>query len=186
MFTFKVVNNPTLLKKCYEFRYEMMYENLHLIEENKEKIDTDIYDKYSAHFVAIDKEDNIAAYIRLIFNSHLGLPTPTHMKLSHDFQKDHNFNFAEFSRAYIDPKYRSFTTSKNIIYNLRDIMKPHLELYKIDFLYASLELNFLKFLKMIKINFQIIGEGGDFYGFRYPCVISKKGLLQEKKFKILK
>jgi N-acyl-L-homoserine lactone synthetase len=176
MFTFKIVDNKELLYDNYKFRYKIMHYELGHLKPNKNEIDIDEYDKYSIHFVALDKNKNICATIRLIINSNIEYPTPKYMNINLDLQGIHKPNFAELSRGFIDKKIRNLENSRIIIHNFIALMYPYLKSSNIHFIYAALEKKFIRLLQMINVDFNIIGNGGNFYGFRYPCITTIEGL----------
>jgi len=174
MFTFKVIKNyKDLPKEYFEFRYKIIHDELKLVKDNKNRIDSDIYDPYSIHFLAY-KEDRICATTRLIINLPFEYPTPKYMNI--DLDLNHSANFAELSRVFIDPSVRNLQNSKEIMYRFIKDIYPYLVEYEVDFIYAAMEKKFIRLLKIINIDFQIIGKKGEFYGYRYPCITTKKGL----------
>jgi N-acyl-L-homoserine lactone synthetase len=182
MFTFKIVDNKELLYEYYKFRYKIMHYELGHLKENKNEIDIDEYDKYSIHFVALDKNKNICATTRLIINSPIEYPTPKYMNINLDLKTSNGPKFAELSRVFIDKKVRNLENSKLIMYKFIAMMYPFLITSNINFIYAALEKKFIRLLHIIHIHFDIIGEGGDFYGFRYPCITTIKGLSGKNPF----
>ena len=42
--------------------------------------------------------------------------------------------------------------------------------------------NYEKIFNFLNIDFQIIGKKGEFYGYRYPCITTKKGLAGENPY----
>jgi len=174
MFSFKVIEDyKQLPAEYFMFRYKVLHDELNLIEENPALKDLDIYDKYSIHFLAY-KDSKICATTRLIVNLPFEYPTPKYMNINLDLK--HDANFAELSRGFIDKRVRNLHHSKEIMYRFIKDIYPYLVENNIDFIYASMEKKFIRFLKMINIDFKIIGQGGEFYGYRYPCLTTKKGL----------
>ena len=165
------------LKKYYQFRYKIMCEELGHIKKNKNNFDIDEYDRYSLHLMAIDKNNQIVATMRVIYNSPQNYPTLKHIKLrtSDNISKKSS---CEISRVFIDKNIRSIQNSKEIIYKLVSEVYNFSNKHDINFFYAALEENFLRFLKIIKIEFTIIGKQVEFYGLRFPCIISANKLFK--------
>src|SRR3990167_11122025 len=78
-------NNDALLNKYYQFRYHLYCEVDKLLDIQKypSKLEFDEYDKYSIHFVALDKKNEIIGVARLIKYSIFNFPTISEFKLSH-------------------------------------------------------------------------------------------------------
>ncbi len=180
MFTFKVVDNPKLMEEMFHFRYGIALESFKGYKENREKIDVDVYDKYSIHFVALDDTGKICAATRFIVNSPIGYPTENYLdfKLEKEIESNRN-KLAEISRIFISKEVRGMKNTKNIIDSFIDLIYVYIKLYQIDYIYGSLEMNFLRLLHILKINYQIIGEGAEYYGFRYPCLLRTKELIKD-------
>ncbi len=182
MFTFKVVEDyKKLPKEYFHFRYKIIHDELKLVEDDTKELDFDEYDKYSVHFIVYDTDNKICATTRMILNSDLGLPTPNHLDIEFN-EKGIEKNFAELSRVFVDKKYRSFQNTKEILLNFAFLIYQNLLLYRIDFIYASMEKNFLRFFSMINIHFQTISDPIEHYGLRYPCIISAKKLIYKNPY----
>jgi len=174
MFTFKVVEDHTKLSKEYfQFRHKIVCEKLKL-KYDENKLDHDEYDPYSIHFIAYDQNNKICATTRLIINPPFLYPTQKYLKI--DLELDKNANFSELSRVFIDKNTRNLKDTKEILYRFIKDIYYYLISYKIDFIYAAMEKNFIRYLHILNIHFQIIGKGGEYDGFRYPCLTTKKGL----------
>ena len=178
-FKFLEVNDNDLLEKVFEFRYKILIEiypeylkNLNL-EEEKEQ---DKYDPYSVHFVALDKDGEISATVRLINNSPLGYPTENYMKTDNaSFERN---KLGEMSRIFIDSKHRKLKTTKCIIHGLIKLIYIKMIELGIEYTYGSLESNFLRLLKIYKLNYVTIGEEQThkYFGLRNPCILYTKQL----------
>ena len=177
MFTFKVVNDSELMEKVFSFRYEVAHDELNRINENREKKDVDVYDRYAVHFVAFDKKGKICATTRFIVNSPIGYPTENNMQFDLDIKN--RDEFAEISRIFIAKDVRGMKTTKLIMDNFKELIYHYIKLHNIKFMYGALEPSFLKLLQVLKINYKAIGEGADYSGFRYPCILRSEDLVRD-------
>lgn len=179
-FNFIEVTDKKLLEKVFEFRYKIFLEiypkylhNLNL----KEKKEQDEYDLYSVHFAALDKNGEICATVRLIYNSPIGYPTQNYMKISNiNFDKS---KLGEMSRIFVDAKYRNIQTTRSIIDEVKKFMYIKMKQFGIEYTYGSLESNFLRLLKIYKMNYITIGQEQihKYFGLRYPCILYTKQLI---------
>jgi N-acyl-L-homoserine lactone synthetase len=179
MFTFQVVDTSELLEKTYRFRYEIAHDELDRIESNDNKIETDEYDKYSIHFVALDNDGNICATVRGIFNSPIGYPTPKNLSTKLSIYENSDKNFAELSRIFIAKDVRTIKNSSYIIKNFLKLISYYIELYDVDYIYGGLEKSFIKLLHIMKVKFHVIGEASEYYGTRYPTVLVWEELVKD-------
>ncbi|WP_373002451.1 GNAT family N-acyltransferase [Sulfurimonas sp.] len=178
-FKFLEVKDDDLLEKVFEFRYKILLDiypeylqNLNLKEEKEQ----DKYDQYSVHFVALDKHGHICATVRLIHSSPLGYPTENYMKTDNSsFQRE---KLGEMSRIFIDSKHRKLKTTKCIIHSLIKLIYIKMIQLDIEYTYGSLESNFLRLLKIYKLNYVTIGEEQKhkYFGLRHPCILYTKQL----------
>jgi len=178
-FTFLEVTNCDMLEKVFEFRYkiflEMFPEYLQTYSLANEK-EHDKYDPYSIHFAALDKDDEVCATVRLIYNSPIGYPTENGMIFDKDiFERD---KLGEMSRIFVDSKYRSIKTTKIIIQEVKKFMYTKMMKLGIEYTYGSLETNFLRLLRIYKMCYTTIGRGQKhgYFGLRYPCILYTKQL----------
>ncbi len=173
-FNFLEVTDSNLLKKVFEFRYEIFLEIYpEYLQSLKlgSKEEQDKYDRYAIHYAALDENNEICATVRLIYNSPFGYPTENYMKVDNDnFERD---KLGEISRIFIDPKYRRISTSKVIIYNFIEMIYEKMLLLGIEYTYGSLESNFLRLLRIYKFNYITIGDEQvhKYFGLRYPCIL---------------
>jgi len=176
-FTFLEVNSSDMLEKVFEFRYKILLEiypeylQKSGFSDNKEY---DKYDPYSVHFVALDNDGNICATVRLIHNSPLGYPTENSMTF--DNSMFDRAKVGEMSRIFVDVKYRNIDTTKAIIQELKKFMYTKMMKLGILYTYGSLEISFLRLLKICKMNYHTIGEKQkhEYFGLRYPSILYTK------------
>jgi N-acyl-L-homoserine lactone synthetase len=179
-FKFLEVNDNDLLEKVFEFRYQVFLDiypeyikNLNLKEEKEH----DKYDPYSIHFVALNKNGEVCATVRLIHNSPLGYPTENYMNVDNkSFDRD---KLGEMSRIFVDSKYRNIQTTKSIIQEVKKFMYIKMKQLNIDYTYGSLESTFFRLLKIYKMNYIKIGDEQihKYFGLRHPCILYTKQLL---------
>lgn len=178
-FTFLEVEDSDLLEKVFAFRYKILlqiypeYIEASNLLNNKEY---DKYDTYSVHFAAIDRDGEVCATVRLIYNSPLGYPTENGMTFdSSMFERD---KLGEMSRIFVDAKYRNIQTTKIIIKNLNELIYFKMMELGIEYTYGSLEESFLRLLRIYKMNYATIGEKQEHgsFGLRYPSILYTKQL----------
>ncbi len=185
VFTFKVVDNQELMDEVFCFRYEIMHGELKFIDANKKKMDVDVYDRHAVHFVALNDRDSVCATIRLIYNSPIGYPVENNMELNIDVDALDRLKFAELSRAFIAKDIRSVKNTKYILDNFKKLMIHPVREHGIEYMFAALEVDFLNLNKRIlKMNFQKIGEPTEYVGFRYPCLLKTEDLVRDNPFLI--
>jgi len=74
LFTFKKVDSPRLLKESFQVRFQVYCRERNFIkdEDYPDQYETDEYDKFSLHFVALDSAENVVGSVRLIL-PHVGM-----------------------------------------------------------------------------------------------------------------
>jgi len=181
MFTFQVVDSYELLQEYFKFRYKVIKEdkNPYFIEDNDDEIDIDEYDKYSIHVVALDEQCSICATARLIIDSPIGYPTPNKMEVNLSYADLNRNSFCEISRIFISPDIRGVDNATLIIRNFIQLISCQGITKEVDYIYAALENNFLRLLRRININFNIIGQLSDYHGLRYPCILLRNKLADD-------
>ena len=175
------VIDSTLLKKVFEFRYKVitttkMFQEYVEYTDFENEQETDIYDSYSEHFVALDKHENICASVRLMHHSKHGYPTENSMKFDNSkFTREH---LGEISRIFIDPIYRNQTISKTIINKLNELLYVKMMELDIKYTYGALEPRFIRLLKMNNMNYEVLGDlqHQGKMGLRHPCILYTKNL----------
>lgn len=180
-FRFLEVKENELLDKVLAFRYKIINETASFqiyAQKNNfpDKKESDIYDPYSVHFVALNEDDEVCATVRLIYNSAEGYPLENCMKFDNtSFERD---KLGELSRIFIDAKYRSMQTTKSIIHHLNKLIYIKMMELGIEYTYGALEPKFLRLLKMFKMNYEVLAEKqmhGQM-GLRYPCILYTRRL----------
>lgn len=178
-FTFLEVKSSDMLEKVFAFRYKILLKIYpEYLEKSglSDKKEYDKYDPYSIHFAALDAEGNICATVRLIHSSPLGYPTENSMLFDNSmFERD---KLGEMSRIFVDAKYRSIVTTKVIIEEFKKFIYAKMMKLGILYTYGSLETNFLRLLRICKMNYHTIGEKQkhEYFGLRYPSVLYTKEL----------
>ena len=177
MYMYKVVTDNQLLDELYHFRYGIALEAFEGYQQNPQQRDIDPYDDYAVHFIALDGNGNICAATRFIFNSPIGYPTENY--LDFDLEPEIAANrdkLAEISRIFIAKEARGIRSTKDIISNFIELIYIYIKKHQIEYIYGALETSFLRLLHILKIDYQIIGEGAPYYGFRYPCLLKTSDL----------
>jgi len=190
-----VNGNKERLLKAFRFRYQIFCIEKKFYDKNnyKNKIETDIYDKYSLHFAAFDEDENIVGYVRVVCNSKEGYPIeklcPYPVTLN---QKDSRKNIAEISRLAIDKRYRVHTNREGINEFQQSNLMPlsvikkfcasriQMGLYRfvyyactelnITHLYAVMEKTLFDCLLQTSIEFKILGTEFDNHGMVAPYI----------------
>ena len=180
MLIFKDIDiNDPLMEKIYKFRCEVLCDELKYFDLKNfpDKKEKDLYDNNADHFVALDENSELVAYVRMIYYSDKGFPLENNMKIYKEYEKIPKNKIAEVSRMFIKKEYRGY---KQSIYILENFLK--LFVYKkakeknIKYLYATLQRNFMKLLKVINMHFKIIGPLQEYGGKRFPTILSIKDL----------
>ncbi len=182
MLYFFEVDDEEMLKRMYRFRYDIVCEELGFFDKERypDKMESDEYDEFADHFVAVDKDFNIAATIRYIHHSPIGYPTPKHLKIYPDIKELIEVlkqdKIAEISRVFIDKKYRNMSDTKYIMENfVKRRIYFKMRDYGVDLSYAAIEKRFRRLLKMYRIHFEPIGDLQEGYGSaRYPTILHTK------------
>ncbi len=183
LYFFEVIDE-NMLEKIYRFRYDIVCEELEFFDKSlyKDKKETDKYDKYSTHFVALNEDCEIVATTRLIHHSTIGYPTTEHLRIYDDVKnllelyKAHALG--EVSRVFIAKKYRNMHDTKYIMTNfIKEKVYFKMKDVGVEYAYSAMEKRLVRLLRMFKINFEIIGPLQEGYGSpRYPCLLSVKRL----------
>ena len=180
-FSFLEVKDGAMLDKIFEFRYKVLKESkifqdyFRTIESPSGK-EQDRYDPYSVNFVALNQDGEIAATMRLIYNSPIGYPTENDMSFDNGmFERD---KLGEMSRIFIDAKYRDMKRTKVILQGLKELMYHKFLQLGIEYTYGALEPRFVRLLKMYQMRYKIIGEKQlhGKMGLRFPCILYTKRL----------
>lgn len=171
-----------LIDEVLAFRYKIFQEiypeylqNSNFVQDKEH----DQYDPYSVYFAALNEHDEVCATVRLIYNSPIGYPTENSMEFDNSmFERD---KLGEMSRIFVDSEYRNMQNTKTIIEEVKKFMLKKLTELGIEYTYGSLEKNFLRLLKIYKMNYEVIGDvqtHGQF-GSRYPCILYTKRLAED-------
>lgn len=180
-FKFLEVNDEDLLEKVYHFRYNIIRGTeifKDYLDDNdfKNFKESDIYDDYSVHFVALNHQNDVCATVRLIHNCPHGYPTENCMIFDkHIFDRN---KLGELSRIFIDRKYRNLPTTKEIFHNFNRLLYKKMIELGIEYTYGALEPRFVRLLRMNKMWYEILADKQQHgkMGLRYPCVLYTKRL----------
>jgi N-acyl-L-homoserine lactone synthetase len=173
-FTFLEVKSSDMLEDVFAFRYKILLEIYPEYLQKSGFLDNkeyDKYDPYSVHFVALDRDGDICATVRLIHNSPLGYPTENSMIFDNSmFERT---KLGEMSRIFVAAKYRNIKTTKGIIQEVKKFMYTKMIKLGILYTYGSLEESFLRLLRIYKMNYHTIGEKQkhEYFGLRYPSIL---------------
>lgn len=173
-FTFLEVSDKKLLDKVYEFRYKILeevYPEYLKTTGLKNEKEHDVYDPYAAHFAGLNKDGEVCATVRLIYNSPIGYPTENNAKFDNSMFKREKLG--EMSRIFVDKKYRNIKTTKVIIEAVKRYMYVKMMQEGIEYTYGHLEKSFIRLLKIYKMPYHSVGEEQEHpeIGVRYPCIL---------------
>lgn len=112
-FRIKVVEHRTELLGVMKLRFNVYCkEKKYLkIDNNSMSTESDKYDPFSVHFVAIDNNHEVLGACRLIMNSRIGFPIEETFNIRHDFKST---EVAEMSRFIIVEKARSLNLAEGL------------------------------------------------------------------------
>lgn len=158
MLVFRQILSEEELRQVQQLRYQVYcIEKKFLSADNyPDGIETDEYDQHSIHLVAISENNGkIAGTLRLILNSEHRFPVEKHCNLYQPIEdRKHS---VEFSRLIVEKEYRKdFAIS--IMMGLSREAYRYLLKEDIEHCYAVLEVQFLRMLKRLGIQFRPIGS----------------------------
>ncbi len=193
VFTFRIASTDREKEEIYRLRYQVYclecgYESP---EDYPDGLETDEYDRYSVHFLAVDGDQNVVGTVRLILHSELGFPIEKHCRFHVDVSKIPHNTLAEISRLAISKMYRrraydrlygesELHMKKPNLYERRHRHEILLGLLKVMYReskwlglthwYAVMEDSLFELLKRYGFLFNRIGEKVDYHGIRAPYV----------------
>ncbi len=179
-FTFLEVTNSELLEKVFAFRYKIITESEIFdgyvreteFPNNKE---SDKFDPFSIHFVALNENAKVCATVRLIHHCPYKYPTEKMIFNTSKFKRE---KLGEISRIFIHPECRDLKTTKEIIDNFKKLLYAKLMDLDIEYTYGALKSNLIRLLKIFKMCYEELSEmqmlGS--MGLRYPCILYTKRL----------
>jgi len=204
---FRVDDNEELLLETYRLRYEIYCHEAQFLDEKdfEDGIEKDIYDQYSIHFAALDKENRVVGTLRLVLVSELPFPLeehcPNYDKTKLTFPRK---NLAEISRLAVSKSYRrrkndgltgqeSYHTSPEnpipdeiikrrkrpaIVFGLYKEMYNESKRQGITHWYAAMEQKLNDTLRKFSFYFDAIGPEEDYYGPVTPFLAEIKNIEQ--------
>lgn len=173
---FLEVKDQNMMEKVFAFRYRIMSEvkefREYFLDANFQNgLESDVFDKYAVHFIALDDSDAICANVRLIHHCPDGYPTENQMIFDNSvFERD---KLGEVSRIFIDKRYRNLQKTKEIVYNLNRLLYIKMVELGIEYTYGSLEPSFRRLLGIYNMHYEILGEEQKQgkMGLRIPCIL---------------
>lgn len=139
-------------------------------EDFPTKKETDKYDEYAAHFVAIDAADGgqLLGYFRLILPNPYGFPCEKHFDLTE--RSPYPEKTVEMSRLIVAPNARIIW--RHILMGLSKEVYLFNRENNIDYCYAAVEESLFSVLKRIGLPFRQIGLSADYMGETLPTILS--------------
>jgi N-acyl-L-homoserine lactone synthetase len=181
MFRIVEAQDSDLLERIYRFRYFILCEEQKVFKEEDypDGMEYDEYDQYATHFVALDKNDTIAACFRLIHHSPIGYPTENVFNIDLSALNLKREKIGEVSRIFIHPTYRHLKTSREIFMLFKTPLYFKMIELGLEYTLGALENRFYFLLYKYGYPYEMIGEAS-FYGGkqRFPALLSIHKLLQ--------
>jgi len=181
MFRIVEAQDSDLLERIYRFRYFILCEEQKVFKEEDypDGMEYDEYDQYSVQFAVLDREDKLAACIRLIHHSPIGYPTENVFKLDFKKLKLERDKVGEMSRIFIRKEYRNLRTSREIFTLVKICLCHKMVELGLDYTLGALEDRFYSLLHKYGYPYEIIGDIR-FYGGkkRFPALLSTKKLIK--------
>jgi len=107
-FRFGEASTGELKNKIYRLRYEVYalefgFENP---DDFPDKLEKDIYDQYSVHFIALNEDDDIIGTVRMILNSEKGFPVEHASEITDFEDRPSPDKITEVSRLAVSKRLR--------------------------------------------------------------------------------
>lgn len=194
-FEFRRITSPEAMEEVYRLRYQVYCNECRFIDpkDYPDGIETDEYDRHSAHFGAYDGEGRLVGSVRLILSSPRRFPIEEHCPtLDVDPLKVSPRKSAEISRLtisklyrrraqdglYYEPRAEDVAVQDKGQYFMRRVRPMAFGLYRemyheskrlgIRYWYALMEKTLRTLLKIHGFVFNPIGREVDFYGLVTP------------------
>lgn len=193
--------SPQFLEEVYKLRYLTYVKECHFLKDKEcpEEKESDEFDPYSIHFVAIDDSNTPIGTVRLVVNSPLGFPLEAHCEESSLFINRDEIprdKTAEISRLIISKKYRkrkddglyyglsyedkispqsSFRRLQPMVFGLYKLIYQESKKRGITHWYAAMEDALFILLKSHGFTFRLIGRPIEYYGIVKPYL----GIVEE-------
>lgn len=184
-FQFYIANDPQEIKDIYRLRYQVYCEEYGYIDKEKhpDGMETDKFDKHSSYLVIRDKQNIVAATVRIIHNSPEGFPIQEHFKFNIDTSKIDNEHLVEISRLIVAKKYRR----KHLIVFLLKGLSVYAINKKVSHAYCVIDEKLYPLLRKLSVPVRIIGDKQLYQGVTFPCIIVISEWIEEvRKNRILR
>ncbi|MDD5342414.1 MAG: GNAT family N-acetyltransferase [Patescibacteria group bacterium] len=169
-FNFYTTDSPEELKEIYKIRYQVYCLEYNYLnkEDYPNELEKDEYDSKSIHFILRHKSDNeIAATVRFILNSEIGLPIEKHFNIGLQVPVSNRDRLAEISRLIVANKYRRKFLLLAQIKGLYAYSKHN----DITQVYSVLDDKLFPVLKKIGFPFKKIGPQSVYQGLTSPYIM---------------
>ncbi len=169
-FIFYTTSNQEELNELFRIRYQVYCLEYNYIDKNKfeDELETDQWDPRSVHFVIRDMKEEIAATVRLIQNSPLGLPIEKHFVFDLDVRSLSKEQSVEISRFIVTRKYRR----KHLMFILIKGIYNYVKENNIKYVYSVMDERLYPMLTEMGIPFRRIGKPSFFQGYTFPCLMN--------------
>jgi len=186
MFKCIEAKDEDLIKEIYRFRYRIacIEEGIFDRKSFPNECETDEFDQLSIQYAIFDKENNLAACVRLVHHSKRGYPTSKALKINPEEEKKllpYN-QMGELSRIFIRKDCRGIKNTKQIIDLVKINAGAKMKELGIVSSFGSLEESFLRLLLILKMPYRPIGPY-QVYGnrMRAPCIMLTDELIELNK-----
>ena len=169
-FVFYTSEKEGELEEIYKIRYEVYCLERQYLDKNNypDCKERDIWDKQSVHFVLRNIITNeLAASVRLIFDSKYGFPIEKNFQLEFTFDNRKRNEFAEISRLIVARKYRK----QFLLLALVRGMYLYVQSKGIKHAFCVLDDSLHPILKKIGFPFKQIGKPSAYQGITTPYVL---------------
>lgn len=180
--------DSALLDKAYQLRFEVYCRECKYLDESEypHGRELDDVDAHSSHFVALNLQDELTGYVRLVHPDAAGVfPFQSHcVQLLPGFELAPPSQSAEISRLVVSPRYRRRrgdmpegvtvqdevqdrerrASSPQILLGMYRQMYHHSLQHGIRYWYAAMERYLASALKSMNFGFEQIGPYTDYYG----------------------
>lgn len=168
---FTIYKTKSLVEReaLYRLRYHVYCEEYSYLDKNKfpDHMERDEYDEYSDNFIIRDKDEQIAACVRVILNSPLGFPIEKHFKLEIDTGLIDPRGLVEISRLIVAKKYRKKSI---LLFLVKGLYLYALEQH-ITHAYFIIDEKLYPLLVKMKIPVVKIGQSSFYQGLTFPCIL---------------
>lgn len=167
-FSFYTTEDPAELNEIYGLRYQVYCEEYAYLEKEKypSRKERDEYDDHSIHFLLRDRNNEIAASVRLVTSSILGLPIEKYFPLDIRVSEKPK-RLAEISRLIVSKRYRK----KFLLLALMRGIYVYVKFHDISHVYSVLDEKLYPVLVSFGFPYKKIGPKSVYQGLTSPYIM---------------